>query len=454
MTAVDAFVLDKMVESKLPGVGYVLLEGETVRYRSFGFRDMQRRLSPTPDSLFGLGSITKVFTALAIMQLRDRGELSLEDPLGKHLDIDVEVRGQEVTIEHLLSHTSGVPALGYSESKMSKHWFMDGYPINSYSDLLTFMRGAESWAHAEPGKVWHYLNEGYILLGAIIERCSGMPYCDYIVRNILEPLGMERSTFDQDRVEGDPDRAIPYLKRDGALFVGSNLYGEIPAAGGLVSTCRDMASFAQMFLQDGGGLISSEGLALMGRRYVALPAEAVDVFSRSKKRPMRTSFYGLGLQIQTDFFGHDVIGHGGGVMGGTSYLAAIPARRLAVVLLANAHGYPLSQLAFVLLAAALGEEVEALPFVRFERLLNRLAGSYASFRETMLADVTCQDGELTLSIHFAHEDRVYRLNPERVGRNRARFQTTSGIRRLPVEFAFTAEGVELVIERYKFRKFI
>ena len=69
-SAVEAFVLEKMIESKLPGVGYVIVDGENVSYRSFGFRDTAKRLAPTPDTLFGLGSVTKVFTALAIMQLR------------------------------------------------------------------------------------------------------------------------------------------------------------------------------------------------------------------------------------------------------------------------------------------------------------------------------------------------------------------------------------------------
>jgi CubicO group peptidase (beta-lactamase class C family) len=454
---VDAFILEKMIDSKLPGLSYVLVEGGTASYRSIGFRDMAKRLSPTPDTLFGLGSVTKVFTALAIMQLRDRGKLALEDPLEVHLDIDLHGHGKEVTVEHLLSHTSGLPALGYSESKMSNHWFMDGYPINSYADLRTFLVGADSWTAADPGKEWHYLNEGYILLGAIIERCSGLPYSDYIVQHILSPLGMERSSYSQEQVEEDSDRAIPYMRKDGELFAGANLYGAIPAAGGLVSTCRDMTLFAQMFLDDGRAgdgrsIISPEGLELMGRCGVPLPAEEIQVFSPTKRRPLRSSYYGLGLQIQTDFFGHEVIGHGGGVMGGTSYLAVIPKRRLAVVLLANAHGYPLSQLAFAVLASALGEDLETLSFVRYERLLGRLTGSYASFRQTMLADVTCRGGELILSIRFAHEDRSYLLIPEKMSRNRAKFWTYSGVRRLPVDFTFTSEGIELVIERYMFRK--
>jgi CubicO group peptidase (beta-lactamase class C family) len=453
----ESFIQEKMIQTKLPGLSLVLLENaQVIQQRNFGFRNLQKRGAPTSETLFGLGSITKVFTALAIMQLRDKGLLSVGDPVSKYLGVRLESLGEPICIKHFLSHGSGIPALGYSESKMSETWWMDGYPISSVEDVLTFMNGAETWAQAKPGERWFYLNEGYILLGAIIERVSGKKYINYIHEHVLEPLGMKRSFFKREEVEREEDRATPYLQdRDGNLFVGSNLYSEIPAAGGLVSTPNDMTKFVQMFLQGGrtdtNEFISRESLELLQTPVVAMPMEDVELFSEQADIPRQNNFYGLGLQVQKDFFGHTVMGHGGGVMGGTTYFAYIPKRQIAVVLLANAHGYPMSQLALASLACLLGKDFRELSFVRLDDSLEHLVGKYASFRETILAEVKRKGDGLELILKFKHEDRIVTLFPVSFSNDTAYFQTFSGGRCLPIEFRLS-NHIDLVYERYVFRK--
>jgi len=106
------------------------------------------------------------------------------------------------------------------------------FPIASPRDLLVFMEGAEDWAHAKPGRRHAYLNEGYILLGAIIESASGVGYSEYLRRNILEPLQMRRSTFDEEDVERDGDVATPYVtSRDGEKVATRYPYGQMIADG-------------------------------------------------------------------------------------------------------------------------------------------------------------------------------------------------------------------------------
>ena len=166
LAKLESFILDKMIETRLPGLSMALLHKGEVITRNFGFKDLGNRTPPSSDTLFGLGSITKVFTAVAIMQLHDKGLLKLDDPVNKYLDVDLE---PSIHIKHLLSHSSGIPALGYSESKLSERWWLDGYPIARLEDVLTFMQGSENWIQAKPGERWFYLNEGYLLLGAIIE---------------------------------------------------------------------------------------------------------------------------------------------------------------------------------------------------------------------------------------------------------------------------------------------
>jgi CubicO group peptidase (beta-lactamase class C family) len=456
-----------MIASKLPAVSFALLrDGEVVGCKALGFRDIDRRLPATPATLFGIGSITKVFTALAIMQLQDRRVLHVDDPVSRYVDFHVEPRGELIRIRHFLSHTSGIPALGFSESKMSERWFMTGYPISDEEDLLTFMQGAEDWAHSPPGERWFYLNEGYVLLGSIIEEVSGQHYADYVREHILLPLGMTRSYFDRGQVEGETDVATPYmLDREGRHFVGSNLYGQMPAAGGLVSNTEDMARFAGMFLRhgksaDGMQIISRDGLAAMMETRVQLPQDADETLAGDSEivsgavtfHPTYSGHYGYGLQIYRDFLGHHVIGHGGGVMGGTSYLAVIPERQVGVVLLANGHGYPMGQLAMYALSALVGHDPQELPFVRRHHLIERLQGRYESFRGTIQAEVASRGELLELKIKFQHEDRIVPLIPLQLDEREPRFYTLSSGRQLPVEFRCSAETVDLVYERYKFRK--
>ena len=447
----ESFILEKMIETKLPGLSMVLLHKGEVITRNLGFKDLASHTPPGSGTLFGLGSITKVFTAVAIMQLRDKGLLGLDDPVSKYLELTLE---PSIRVKHLLSHSSGIPALGYSESKMSPRWWLDGYPITSLEDVLTFMQGSENWVQAQPGERWFYLNEGYILLGAIIERVSGQIYTTYIQEHILEPLGMKRSFFAREQVEQDPDYATPYLtERDGSFFVGTNLYSAIPAAGGLVSNANDMLRFARMLLADPAlpALLSQDALSLMQTPVVALPQEDSRLFDASEASK-QSSFFGLGLQVHQDFLGHTVVAHGGGVMGGTTYLAFIPERQLAVVLLSNAHAYPMSQLALAALATLLDEDFCRLDFVRADDLLTRLEGNYASFRETMKVEVKRKGDGLELKLRFKHEDRLIYIFPMSLSKSHSRFRAFSGGRQLDVDFIHREAKLELIYERYTFRK--
>ena len=452
MQQLESFVLEQMARTALPGLCLSLVQGERVTHRSFGFKDLQARTVPTPETLFGLGSITKVFTALAVMQLCDEGRLSLDDPLGDYLDSELAPMGKPVLIKHLLSHSSGVPALGYSESKMSERWWMHGYPVNSVEDLLRFMQDANDWAQAQPGERWFYLNEGYILLGAIIERVSGKPYVTYIKEHILKPLGMQQSFFSEHAVAEHKNAATPYMKaRDGSFFVGSNLYGNIQAAGGLVSTAANMTRFAQMLLAEGANIISKASFTHMTRPFVAMPAENAPLFEDATTTT-QSNFFGLGLQVQQDFFDHTVIAHGGGVMGGTTYLAAIPEQQTAVIVLANAHGYPLSHIALASLATLLGHDYKQLEFVRLEACFQALQGEYVAYRETMRAVVTAKGGGLELRVCFKHEDRLVFLLPLSITSELSTFMAFSGGRQLRVEFRHSNHGISLLFERYQFRK--
>jgi len=458
LDAFDEFALERMAGSALPGLAYCFVkDGRRVHWQNHGFADLERRTAVSQDTLFGLGSVTKLFTAVGVMQLIERGLVDLQAPVAHYIDFDIEPQGEPVRVWHFLTHSSGLPCLGYSESKLSPRWFMHGLPVNTLGGLQSFLRGAGDWSHNRPGERWYYLNEGYILLGAIIEAVTGKSYRDYIQEAILDPTGMSRTHFRKEAVEAESDVATQYmLDRQGRHFVGSNLYGEIQAAGGLVSSVNDLSKFAAMIALGGrtptdNQIISSQTLALMSEPRLSLPYHDHDAFGRELPGPI-TYNQGYGFQVMDGFFGQRVVAHGGGVMGGTSYLAVAPDSRACVVLLSNGHGYPLSQLALYGLALLLDSDADSLPFRVADRALNPLEGHYESFRGTIMADVTRKGGFLELRLVFGNEDRIVPLVPEQVEQSEVAFFTLSGGRRSRVEFRNTGDGTELVYERYKFRK--
>ncbi|MEM7734912.1 MAG: serine hydrolase [Deinococcota bacterium] len=409
----EQFIQKQMIATRMPGLSLVLIRGDEVAQRHFGFRDLTTRQPPTGHTRYGLGSVTKVFTALAIMQLVQEGALELDHTLTHYLPLEAHALG-DATIRHVLAHSSGLPALGWSETKMSSHWFMDGFPIGGYEDLATFMHGADAWRTAEPGERWQYSNEGYILLGRLIESLDGRPYTQALTARLLEPLGMTRSTFSQAVVTSDDDRVQPYMARDdGTLMPGSNLYGAMPAAGGLVSTADDMTALANLLLgkgtlPDGQSLVSADLIGAMAQPDVkidpATPFDTMPLWSDA------TRFNGAGLQLHPRaLFGHDVWGYGGGVMGGTSYVMVAPDVDVGVVILANAHGYPLAQLSLVALASLLGQTPDAMPFVQRQQLVERSAGSYASWSNTIRADLLPRAWGVELRMAFEPKARTIPL---------------------------------------------
>ncbi|KUK26870.1 MAG: Beta-lactamase-like protein [Acetothermia bacterium 64_32] len=442
------FAFAKMTETGLPGLSIAAVRGgEVVWQGALGFRDLKRGLPATPATLYGIGSVTKSFTALAVMQLAEAGTLCLDDPVERYVPFGVKPCGEEVLVRHLLSHTSGIPALGYAEAVIRNAIRAGGkgLPLASVNDLLTFMSGAEGWALTPPGQRWFYLNEGYVLLGAIIERCSGLSYQDYIKKNVLVPLGMSRSYFKKEEVEKDPDAAIPYvITRDGDRVASTYPYGSISSDGGLISNAFDLARYISMYLGwgelSGVRLISKESIREMEAPQVTVPWQG----------PFGEEGYGYGLQVIPDFLGRKLIGHGGSVLVSTAYMGFIPEEGVGIAILANGSGYPLSQLGMYGLALMLGEDPERLPFVERERTLDELTGTYETFRGTLQAVVRRKWDLLSLEISDKYTDLVIPLIPERD--DMLRFYALSTGRRLPVEFRLEGDRVELVYERYLLRK--
>jgi len=445
----ENFIFEKMSKTHLPSLSATIVKDEEIVYsRGFGLRDLEHGLKVTPDTLYGIGSVTKSFTALSIMQLVEEGKLSLDDPVSTYVPLDLKSIEEPCRIWHLLSHASGMPALAYAEAFIR---YMTGaggkwIPTASYEDIFTFMREADQWILAKPGERWFYLNEGYVILGYIIEKLSKMKYEEYVKKKILEPLQMNRSFFRKEEVETDPNMATPYIiTRDGECKKSTYTYSPISSDGGLISSVLDLARYITMYLNrgkyEGGTLLSPNLIEEMEKPKVKLPLQ---IFGGEA--------YGYGLMIIPNFFGNKVIGHGGSVLVATAYMGYIPEKSIGVAIPANGSGYPLSQIGLYGLALMLEENPENLPFIKVERAFDSLTGLYETYKGTMKAEVVSKAGILQIEIKDKYIDLIVPLIPEDIDGDLKTFYTVQGGGKLPVQFTLNGDKVDLIYERYRLKK--
>jgi len=420
----EDFIFRKMSDEGIVGLSIATLkDGKPDYKRAFGFRNFVKGTSATPNTIFCLGSLTKSFTSAAIMQLSEKGALSLDDPIGKYLPLELTAMGEPVLIKHLLSHSSGLSALGYAEATLtavtdfSDHWL----PISSPEDLMVFMNGADEWAMARPGERYAYLNEGYILLGSIIKAVSGMEYADYVKKNILEPLGMKKSTYYESDIEKETDVATPYVSGANDEKVETRYpFGQMIADGGLMSNVVEMTKFIQMFINNG----KLNDVNVPKVKTSDIPLGSAD-----------DRFYAYGLRIKSGFFGYNLVYHSGSVFGSSAYMGFIPEKGVGVVIMASG-GYFLEDIGEMAIAQLLGVNPDDVPFFKRIEQLESLTGTYTTFRNTSEYEVKRNRGILNLETRFWQRTWTTPLIPVDLDSDVKRFVVYGLETMTPVEFVW------------------
>lgn len=279
--------------------------GKVLFQKGWGHADREAGVAITLDTRFRLGSMNKMFTAIATLQLVRTGKLKLADTVGEYLsDYPNKDVASKVTVRHLLTHTGGTGDIFGPEFTKSR------LTLREHSDYLK-LYGARALTH-EPGAEHRYSNYGYVLLGALIEKVSGMSYYQYVRSKVFQPAGME-STDSLPEVDEVPNRAIGYMRRNGAwLSNADTLPWRGTAAGGGYSTVGDLLRFAQAL--ESGVLISK-----------TLLAEAT--------RPQAQQYgYGFGVSGEGSLQSY---GHGGGAPGMNGDLRVFPQLGYVLVGLSN-----------------------------------------------------------------------------------------------------------------------
>ena len=347
-----AFVADR----RAPSVAIAVVRGrDTISLGAWGTADLENEVPATARSVYRIGSVTKQFTAAAVLQLVEQGRVRLDDSIATHL-AGLPAGWRRVTVRQLLNHTSGIPSYTDIGERWRRRWGEEMRP-----DSLIALTAADSmWF--EPGSQWRYDNTGYILLGMLVERVSGRPWGTDLAERFAGPLGLSDTRDCQSRPL-IPRRARGYEDAGEGCVNSPYLALSQPyAAGAMCSTVGDLVRWNRAL--HSGTVLSAASYALM------TTPEGAAARNRSP--------YGFGLGRDT-IAGHPVISHGGGIHGFSSGNVWVPGAELSVTVLANSGGAPADELLKQLVRAALGEPLQLPPAIvpLAEPDRARYAGTYA-----------------------------------------------------------------------------
>jgi CubicO group peptidase (beta-lactamase class C family) len=336
----------------VPGAALAVRRGREALDFATGVANRRTGLPVTPGTAFQIGSITKLLTTTMIMQQVEAGELELDAPVRRYVPAfelsDASGGADELTLRHLLTHSSGL------EGDFFESFGSGDEAVGRY---VTGMRQL-GFVHP-PGQLWSYCNSGFVLAGYVLEQVTGQPYHRLLAERITGPLGLRRMTVLAEEMLAGPCAVGHVPGAGGELTVPPVVLMDAaaaPAGSRTVATAAEVATFAQVQLGDGR---TPDGQRL----YSADSARAV-VHHELDRPPASTApeAQGLGWML-ADWDGLGVIGHNGGTIGQQSFLLAIPARDLVVVLLTNAPAGALlwRDLGGWLLATVAGAQMPGVP---------------------------------------------------------------------------------------------
>jgi CubicO group peptidase (beta-lactamase class C family) len=302
---IDAYLNTLVHLESFSGSVLVARNGEVLLTKGYGFADREQEISNTPQTKFRLGSITKQFTAMAIIILEAQDKLDVQDPICQYLTVCPEA-WETITIHHLLTHTSGIP--NFTDFPDYQSTMATPSPPEQ-----TINRFQDEPLDFQPGERWSYSNSGYILLGHIIERVSSQSYEDFLQENIFTPLQMTNTGYDHNQ----DDLAIGYK----SIFSKADFIDmSIPfAAGGLYSTVEDLYKWDQALYTK--QLLPQDYLDRIIAAHVAIPNS--DGMS-----------YGYGWMVGVED-SRQIITHGGGIEGFVTSIARYPQDKTVIIVLSN-----------------------------------------------------------------------------------------------------------------------
>lgn len=436
---IEDFISEWMSENKVPGMSIAIVKGdEKVYSKGFGAKDLKKNLPATSDTLYGMASVTKSFTGVGILKLVEKDELNLDDPITDYVPIEWD---NDVTIHDLLTHSSGMPSLGVSEALIDRLLGEEerGLALSDLDDFYVHLNSAKKEIAADPGEEFFYFNSGYALLGQIIEEVTGMSYPEYIEKEVFEPLDMDRSRFDYDEEEGDI--MTPY-------FMGEEGPEETPyplreighPGGGLLSSANELSNYLIMNMNDGefkgDQIIDKELLEKAHQPHIE----------------RETGDYGYGWAVK-DFEGETFIGHSGSIAVSGGFIGF--AGDIGVAVASNTiPGSSFEEVAKWIIKELEGEDGDELPYFSRKEKMDKLTGTYESYRGIKEMEIEKESGLLKLTVKERLESETIILIPETKMMDDYRFYYLDGNgEKNEVRFDVKEDGdIDLFLGRWRLHK--
>uniref|UniRef100_UPI004049A191 serine hydrolase n=2 Tax=Gelidibacter sp. TaxID=2018083 RepID=UPI004049A191 len=354
-----------------PGVSFLIAkDGKTIYRKAFGMANLELNVPMTPDNVFEIGSITKQFTAIAILMLEEQGKLNVEDDITKFIP-DYPTKGKKITIHQLLNHTSGIKSYTNMESFMALAR-KDMTPV----ELMDAFKNEPM--EFEPGEQFNYNNSGYILLGYIIEVASGETYEQFIQKHIFDKLGMKNSVYGS-KVNLVPNRATGYSQTETGFRNAEYLSMTLPyAAGSLMSTTDDLLKWQN---------------ALNNHTLITKASYEKAIHGSTLNNGEHISYgYGLG---EDQVNGSPSIQHGGGIFGYTTMGIYLPEEKIFVSGLTNCDCKNITDVTTAIAAIAIGKpfptKKDAIKLTEAEQ--QKWLGAY-QFEGGIVRHISVENGQL------------------------------------------------------------
>lgn len=322
----DQIAQTRFQSGEFMGSVIVAKDGQPLFEKGYGFANLEWQNPNDGETRFRLASLTKQFTAVALLLLEERGKLRLDDPVGKYMT-DAPAAWAKVTIRHLLNHTAGIPNFTS---------FPDFRPNAAKAATIPeiLARFRDMPLEFEPGSKMSYSNSGYVVATAVLETVSGQPYASFVAENLFKPLGMEHSGFDSH-----------------AAIIPHRASGYTPTAAGVRH-----ADFISMTLPQGAGSLFSTTRDLVKWNAGIYGGKLINASSMQSFLTVGHNHYALGILVHREV-GKATYSHSGGIEGFNTWLGYDPDRKITVSVLANINGPAADQLGAQFMALARGEKV-------------------------------------------------------------------------------------------------
>ncbi|MHA1672448.1 MAG: serine hydrolase domain-containing protein [Promethearchaeota archaeon] len=386
---IDAFVIGIMKDRAVPGISLgIMKEGEIFYSRGYGYRNIHEELPMTPDTLYGIGSSSKSFVALAMMMLVEAGKIDLEAPVSDYIDFQIGLEGHPIKVKHILSHSSGVQDLMFGTipfmwADCNYQWV---FPMSNPNDYLTVVNSAKEFVRFPPEEQFMYNNDFYEVAGLVIQSQIEGTFEDFIINNIMRPLGMERSTYYKSDFLNDPmkDTMTGYAINPKAKKVVEKPFPfgkTINGPGAILSSANEMLKYLQMLLNKG---------TYNGKQIVS-PAMIEKMWTGMIKCPYgqgENPQYGFGWGREEDFLDTIYIEHGGNVVASSNAMAVLPEKNIALILGQNMDNQLTTQMGRGICAIMLGEDpAKVIPNLSTIKKLRPILGRYADHASVLSVNV-------------------------------------------------------------------